>query len=217
MANSKMILELVISEMFGENAFIAHLEGRDDCVVIDPGFDADGIINHIEQKSLTPVAILNTHGHADHIAGNEGLKQRWPECPLVIGAAEASKLANPAENLSANFGVGLVSPAADHTVQDGDTYAAAGFDFHVLETPGHSIGHVVYLWKGESPWILFDGDMLFHGGIGRADFPDGDPNQLLESIRTKLYTLPNDTIVWPGHGDATTIGDEKKYNPFVRG
>lgn len=217
MPNSKMILELVISEMFGENAFIAHLEGRDDCVVVDPGFDADAIISQIEEKGLTPVAILNTHGHGDHIAGNKGLKQRWPECPLVIGAAEASKLTNPEENLSTMFGLGLVSPAADHTVQEGDIYSAAGFDFHVLETPGHSIGHVVYLWKGESPWILFDGDMLFHGGIGRADFPDGDPHQLLESIRTKLYTLPNDTIVWPGHGDATTIGGEKKYNPFVRG
>jgi len=212
-----MILDVVVSQAFMENAFISHLEGRDDCVVVDPGFDADKIIDHIEAKHLALAAILNTHGHADHIAGNVTLKQRWPDCPLVIGAAEAGKLIDPAENLSATFGIGLTSPAADHTVQDGDTYAAAGLEFEVLETPGHSIGHVVYLWKGESPWIVFGGDMLFQGGIGRADFPDGDINQLFESIRSKLYSLPDDTVVWPGHGESTTIGEEKQYNPFVRG
>jgi len=212
-----MIVDLVISEMFGENAFIVHLDGRDDCVVVDPGFDAEKIIDRIEQKGLTLAAILNTHGHADHIAGNEGLKQRWPDCPLVIGEAEASKLTNPAENLSTMFAMQLVSPSADRTVQEGDTFAAAGFEFHVLETPGHSIGHVVYLCKGGSPWIVFDGDMLFHGGVGRSDFPDGDTQQLINSIRKKLYSLPDDTIVWPGHGEATTIGAEKRYNPFVRG
>ncbi len=217
MSNSQMIVDVVISDMFGENAFIAHLEGRDDCVVVDPSFDADKIINHIDQKGLTPAAILNTHGHADHIAGNAALKRRWPECPLVIGAAEASKLTDPTENLSATFGMGLTSPAADQLVRDGETFSAAGMDFEILETPGHSAGHIVILWKGDSPWMMFGGDMLFQGGVGRSDFPDGDTQQLIGSIQTRLYTLPDDTIVLPGHGDSTTIGEERRYNPFVRG
>lgn len=217
MSNSKMIVDVVISDMFGENAFIAHLEGSVDCVVIDPSFDADKIINHIDQKGLVPAAIINTHGHADHIAGNAALKQRWPDCPLVIGAAEASKLTDATKNLSATFGVGMTSPPADHLVKEGETYSVAGMDFEILETPGHSIGHIVLLWKGASPWMAFGGDMLFQGGVGRSDFPDGDTQQLIDSIRTKLYTLPDDTIVLPGHGDSTTIGEEKRCNPFVRG
>jgi glyoxylase-like metal-dependent hydrolase (beta-lactamase superfamily II) len=212
-----MIVDVVISDMFGENALVAHLEGRNDCVVVDPGFDAEKIINHIDQKGLVPAAILNTHGHADHIAGNAALKRRWPDCPLVIGAADAPKLTDPTKNLSATFGIGLRSPAADDLVRDGETYSVAGMDLEILETPGHSVGHVVILWKGDSPWIVFGGDMLFQGGVGRSDFPDGNTQQLIESIRAKLYTLPDDTIVLPGHGDSTTIGEEKRYNPFVRG
>ncbi|MCU0978573.1 MAG: MBL fold metallo-hydrolase, partial [Pirellulaceae bacterium] len=171
----------------------------------------------IEQLQLSPAAILNTHGHADHIAGNAALKQRWPECPLVIGADEASKLTDPAGNLSGSYGIGLISPAADRLVGDGDTFQAAGIELEVLATPGHSCGHVVYLYKGATPWIVFGGDVLFQGSVGRADFPDSDPQLLADSIRQKLYQLPEDTIVLPGHGDATTIGQERQFNPFVRG
>jgi glyoxylase-like metal-dependent hydrolase (beta-lactamase superfamily II) len=203
--------------MFAENSYIAHLEGHSDCVVVDPGFDADKIIQRIEDKQLTPSAFLNTHGHADHIAGNAAMKQRWPDCPLVIGAKEAVKLTDPAANLSATYGIAVVSPPADQSVREGDTYSAAGLEFHVLETPGHSSGHVVFVWRGGEPWVVFGGDMLFQGSVGRADFPDSNPQQLVDSIRTKLYTLPDDTIVRSGHGEATTIGEEKRYNPFVRG
>jgi glyoxylase-like metal-dependent hydrolase (beta-lactamase superfamily II) len=203
--------------MFGENAFIARLEGRNDCLVVDPGFDADQIIQRIEQLDLTPAAILNTHGHADHIAGNATLKRRWPECPLVIGADEAAKLTDPESNLSGSYGIGLTSPPADRQVNEGDTFEAAGIQLEVLATPGHSCGHVVYVYKGQSPWLVFGGDVLFQGSVGRADFPDSDPQTLAGSIRGKLYTLPDDTVVLPGHGDATTIGHEKQHNPFVRG
>jgi glyoxylase-like metal-dependent hydrolase (beta-lactamase superfamily II) len=214
---AKILLDVVVSQMFGENAFIARLEGRGDCLVVDPGFDADRIIQRIEDLQLTPAAILNTHGHADHIAGNGMLKQRWPQCPLVIGADEAAKLTDPAGNLSGSYGIGLVSPPADRLVRDGETFEAAGIELEVLATPGHSCGHVIFLYKGNSPWIVFGGDVLFQGSVGRADFPDSDPRVLADSIRGKLYSLPEDTIVLPGHGDPTTIGRERHSNPFVRG
>ncbi len=213
---AQMLLDVVVSQMFGENAFIARLEGRDDCLVVDPGFDADRIVQRIEQLGLTPAAILNTHGHADHIAGNRELKQRWPDCPLVIGADEASKLTDPEGNLSGSYGIGLTSPPADRHLRDGDTFQAAGIELEVLATPGHSRGHIVFVYKGASPWIVFGGDVLFQGSVGRADFPDSDPQTLVESIRQKMYSLPDDTIVLPGHGESTTIGQEKQFNPFVR-
>ncbi len=216
MPERKLIADVIVSEMFGENAYIVHLEGSDECVVVDPGFDAHRIIEHIEREKLAPVAFLNTHGHADHIAGNEALKQRWPACPLIIGAKEAAKLTDPMANLSGSYGIAIVSPPADQQLVEGDVCPAAGLDLGVLETPGHSAGHVVFIWRGGTPWKVFGGDVLFQGSVGRADFPDSNPGQLVKSIRTKLYTLPDATVVLPGHGDPTTIGIEKRTNPFVR-
>lgn len=217
MPNSKLILDVVVSQLFMENAYVVHLEGRTECVVFDPGFDAAAIAERIDQRQLVLAAILNTHGHADHIAGNAALKQRYPDCPLVIGVQDTAKLTDPRGNLSGTFGVPVTSPPADRQVQQGDTIEVAGMTFHVLETPGHSAGHVVYLFQDDSPWLLFGGDMLFQGSVGRADFPDSNPQQLVQSIRQRLYALPEDTVVLPGHGDHTTIGEEKHHNPFVRG
>jgi hydroxyacylglutathione hydrolase len=209
-------LQVVVSQLFSENAYLGHLEGRDDCIVVDPGFDTDEIIEYLTRKRLTPAAILNTHGHADHIAGNEAMKRCWPEVPLVIGAGDAEKLLDPEKNLSRPFGMDVLSPPADLLVREGDRYSAAGFDLEVFECPGHSIGHVVFLWRGQSPWIVFGGDVLFQQSIGRTDFPDGSFEMLEKAIRTKLYVLPDDTVVLPGHGPKTTIGAEKRSNPFVR-
>lgn len=208
---------VVVSQLFAENAYIAYLEGRSDCLVIDPGLDADQIIQFITEHRLTPAAILNTHGHADHIAGNEAMKRCWPEAPLVIGAGDAEKLTDPEKNLSRPFGYDIISPPADQTVSEGQSLQAAGFDLEIFECPGHSVGHVVFIWKGESPWVVFGGDVLFQGSIGRTDFPDGSFEQLAHAIRTKIYCLPDDTLVLPGHGDVTTVGTEKQTNPFVPG
>jgi glyoxylase-like metal-dependent hydrolase (beta-lactamase superfamily II) len=109
----------------------------------------------------------------------------------------------------------LVSPSADATVQDGDIYEAAGFDWQVRTIPGHTLGHVVYLWEGQDPPVVFVGDVIFAGSIGRTDFPDGDHRQLVLGIRSKLFTLPDETILYPGHGPATTVGEEKRNNPFA--
>ena len=217
MTQTELLLDVVVSAMFEENSFVARLEGRADCVIVDPGFDAERIIALVSSRGLTPAAILNTHGHADHIAGNAALKERWPQCPLVIGARDASKLTDPDGNLSGLFGFGLTSPPADVLLSDGESYSVAGLALEVRETPGHTVGHVVYVWKGRTPWVVFGGDMLFRGSVGRADFPDSNPADLVRSIRTRLYSLPDDTIVYSGHGEETTIGHEKRYNPFVRG
>lgn len=208
-------IDTILSQPFGENTLVARLRGRDDCVVFDPGLEPDKILAFLAEHRLEPAAILITHGHADHIGGNRAMKQQWPDCPLVIGSGDAEKLTDATKNLSARFGGGFTSPPADVQLNEGDHYAAAGFDFEVLETPGHSAGHVVFVWRGGSPWIVFGGDVLFAGGIGRYDFPDGDFGQLRDSIQGKLFMMPDDTIVLPGHGPATTIGEEKRSNTFV--
>jgi glyoxylase-like metal-dependent hydrolase (beta-lactamase superfamily II) len=217
LSQSTPIVHSILSLPFGENTYVAHFEGRPDCVVFDPGLEPGKILAYLDARHLTPAAILCTHGHSDHIAGNGTLKERWPDCPLVIGDGDAYKLTDPEGNLSAPFGLPLVSPPADRTVREGETYSAAGFDFEVIETPGHSAGHVVFLWRGSAPFRLFGGDVLFQGSIGRTDLFDGNHELLLSVIREKLFTLPEDTIVLPGHGRPTSIGEEKRTNPFVRG
>jgi hydroxyacylglutathione hydrolase len=212
---SPPIIKAVTSALFEENAYLVSLSGRDDGIIVDPGPEPDSILEEVDRLGWRPAAILNTHGHADHIAGNAAMKDRWPECPLIIGRDDASKLTDPVGNLSAGFGIGLVSPPADRTVGEGEALELAGVRWTVLETPGHSRGHVVFVARELSPMIVLGGDVLFAGSIGRSDFPDGDPAALVASIREKLFTLPDDTIVLPGHGPATTVGRERRSNPFV--
>jgi glyoxylase-like metal-dependent hydrolase (beta-lactamase superfamily II) len=118
-------------------------------------------------------------------------------------------------NLSGPFGMPITSPPADQTVDEGDTVTAAGLTFEVYEIPGHSPGHVVFVLRG-SPCRVFGGDVLFRGGIGRFDFPGGSEAQLLGGIRGKLFTLPADTVIYPGHGPVTTVGHEMRTNPYLK-
>ena len=215
MTQPEIQVAAIVSVAFQENTYVAHLEGSKDCLVVDPGLEPEKILAYLDEVGLVPAAILNTHGHSDHIAGNAALKERWADCPLVIGSGDAAKLVDPTLNLSSAFGLPLRSPPADLTVTDGETYSAAGFDLEVREIPGHSIGHVVFVWKGGNPFVAFVGDVIFSGSIGRSDFPDGNFRQLADGIHTKLFTLPDDTVLLSGHGPATTVGEEKRSNPFV--
>ena len=205
----------ITSAPFDENAYLVYFESREDCLVVDPGLEPGKIVAAIEDRERTLAAILCTHGHADHIAGNGYLKQRWPEAPLIIGAGDANKLTDAEENLSSGFGIALTSPPADRTVVAGEVLDIAGLRLEVRPTPGHSTGHVVFVATDLSPIHVFGGDVLFAGSVGRTDFPGCSMEVLRQSIYEQLYPLPYDTIVLPGHGPPTTIGEEKRTNPFV--
>ena len=211
-----MQLHTIVSMPFAENTYIVWQSGSSEAVVIDPGFDPEPVLEKLADEALTVRLILNTHGHVDHIAGNADLKAAFPDAPLVIGAGDAEMLTNPMLNLSGLSGVDIRSPRADRLVREGEMIEAAGFRFEVFDIPGHSPGHVVYLVR-EDPPVVFGGDVLFRGSIGRTDFPGGDLEQLLAGIRAKLWPLPDDTIVYSGHGPVTTVGHEKRLNPFLAG
>jgi hydroxyacylglutathione hydrolase len=207
-------LAVVESRKFAENAYIVGASESEEVFVIDPGFDADRIIAHLKKKSLKLQAIVLTHGHSDHIAGVEAMKQFAPAAPIIIGRLEAAMLTDPVLNLSAAYGFPITSPPADQLVDDGEVLKIAGLTMTVRHIPGHSPGHVVYTVDHE-PMIVLGGDVLFAGSVGRTDFPGGSFEELEAGIRTKLFTLPDDTKVFPGHGPPTTIGEEKQSNPFV--
>jgi len=171
-------------------------------------------MDQLSAQKLEPAAILNTHGHADHIAGNEALKSRFPDVPLAVGLRDADMLSSPALNLSALFGLPFISPPADRLLREGELIQYGGIPLEVMDLPGHTPGHIVFIYRG-SPPLVFGGDVLFREGIGRYDFPGGDGRALVDGIRKKLFAMPSDTIVYPGHGPDTTIGHEMEFNPFV--
>ncbi len=207
-------IEVIVSAPFMENTLIVNRPGRRDCVVVDPGFEPEKIIDALHHRKLTPAVILLTHGHVDHIAGNTDLRRVWPALPILIGARDAPMLTDPLANLSALGDEAITSPPADRLLVEGDRIEEAGIALDVLDLPGHSPGHIVYVWRGDAPCVVLGGDVLFQGSIGRCDFPGGDQDLLVGGIQKKLFSLPDDTIVYPGHGDPTTVGWEKRTNPF---
>ena len=212
--NVRLNIDTIVSPPFEENTYVVWRDDADGLLVIDPGLEPELVLGVIADLGRPVAAILNTHGHADHIAGNAALKQAFPEAPLVVGAGETALLADPFLNMSATFGFKIVSPPADRLVREGDRLDYAGIELEVLDIPGHSPGHVVFLHRGP-PITVFGGDVLFEGSIGRTDFPGSSHEKLTTGIRTKLLTLPADTIVYPGHGRPTTVGKERRSNPFV--
>lgn len=217
MTSDNFIVVPIVSMPFQENTYVAHLLDRTDCLVVDPGLEPRLILDYLSQERLTVAMILNTHGHSDHIGGNAAVKQAFPDAPLVIGEGDAPMLQDPMLNLSGLAGLRLVSPPADRTVREGEIVEAGGFRLTVRHIPGHTAGHIVFVWHEHQPVVVFGGDVLFAGSIGRSDFPGGNHQSLLDGIRQKLFTLPDDTRVLPGHGPETTVGVERRTNPWLRG
>jgi glyoxylase-like metal-dependent hydrolase (beta-lactamase superfamily II) len=207
-------IHTIVSLPFEENTYVAWLPRRGDALVIDPGLEPEAILAFLDEQKLTPAAMLNTHGHADHIGGNALLKEAFPAAPLLIGANEAHLLTDADANLSAPFGFPIVSPPADRLLHDSEELDLAGITMQVREIPGHSPGHVVFICRTDPP-IVFGGDVLFRGSVGRTDFPGGSAERLFTGIRTHLFALPDETVIYPGHGPVTTVGHEKRTNPFL--
>ncbi len=200
---------------FQENMFVLH-DASNDCVIIDPGcytsVEQQILKKYIEENKLKPVLLLNTHCHVDHIAGNRFVHDTYGLLPTIH--KDDLIVLQSQETICHIYGLNYdPSPLPEKFIADGDVISFGNSTFKVLFTPGHAPGHVVF-YNEENKFVI-NGDVLFSGSIGRTDLPLADFDTLNHSIRTKLYTLPNETIVYCGHGPATSIGHEKKNNPFV--
>lgn len=184
-----------------------------ECWIIDAGFDPQPMIEHIRRQNLRPLRVILTHAHLDHIAGLSLLRAVFPGIPILVHENERDFLRDPMLNLSALIDAPLVAPDASGTLEHGQILELGGFEIEVRHTPGHSPGGIT-LHQPQAK-VTFVGDTLFAGSIGRYDFPTSDGRLLLESIRTQLLTLPDDTRILPGHGPESTIGEERRHNPYV--
>lgn len=192
----------------------ADAAGGVPCWIVDASFEPEPLIDHVLHAGLRPEALIFTHAHIDHIAGAFEVRRAFPDVQVWIHETEEGWLNDPELNLSAAAGLPVTAPHATRRLKDGDELTLGSLTWRVLHVPGHSPGSAA-LWC-ESEGVVLGGDALFAGSIGRTDFPGCSFKDLERSIRTKLYTLPDATTVYPGHGPATTIGREKRSNPFVR-
>lgn len=193
------------------NCYLVFDEETREAVIIDPADNGAFLLNQCDEHSLTPKAILLTHGHFDHIYAVPDLIRAFP-MPVFAGKKEENLLKDPSLNLSVTYGDG-VSVKRTEPVEDGQEISLLGRTWKVLETPGHTEGSVCYYLEEEN--MLFSGDTLFCESYGRTDFPTGSSRKLTASVTEKLFSLPDKVNVYPGHESQTTIGHEKKYNPLA--
>lgn len=198
--------------------YVINFDRHPEALVIDAGGDGEKIIQYLHKHSFKPVYLVNTHGHIDHIGANRELKEAFPEMVICIHPADAPMLTMANKNLSPELGFKYLSPPSDKLLEEGDILSLAKHNFRILHTPGHTPGGISLFYEPSDknqPPVIFTGDTLFQMGVGRTDFPGGSMQKLINSIRQKILTLPDETVVYPGHGPPTTVGDEKRGNPFL--
>ncbi|MEM1607364.1 MAG: MBL fold metallo-hydrolase [Candidatus Bathyarchaeia archaeon] len=208
------IISLTVGFLY-TNCYIVICEETRESLIIDPGFTGDEmrrILSEIRKNRLRIKYIVNTHGHADHISGNTSIK-RATGAILAAHCKDAEMLIDPAKNLSLMLGLNVVSPPPDIVLRGEEEIEVGHIKLKVLHTPGHTPGSISLYCRDLG--AVFTGDSLFAGSIGRADFPGSSCRDLLLSIREKILALPDETVVYPGHGESTTIGVERRSNPFL--
>ncbi len=202
-------IETITVSMFATNCYLVSCALTQEAIIIDPGADAKRIMARIEKGQLKIRAIINTHGHIDHIGANGKLKEAY-QVPILLSEKDLTVYRNP------GFGLGLVlkkQPAPDRFIKEGEIIEFGEQSLAVIDTPGHTEGGVSLVGSG----LVFCGDTLFAGSVGRTDLAGGSYQTLLKSIKEKLMTLSSEAIVYCGHGPATTIGVEAQTNPFITG
>ena len=201
---------------FQENSFVIYDDSK-DCIIIDPGCysveEEEELENFITKNNLTPVKVINTHCHIDHILGNNFVINKW-NIDLYIHELEVSIL-NNAKEISSIYGFEKykISPLPNKFLSEGDTINFGRSKLDILYTPGHSPGHICLYHKKEN--ILISGDIIFKGSVGRTDLPGGNHQTLIQSIHKKILPMPDNTVIFCGHGPSTILEKEKKENPFL--
>lgn len=207
-----MLIKRITAGVFGTNTYMVINDDTKEAVIIDPADIPANLNAYIKQEGLTIKAILLTHAHFDHVMGIDKAIELYGQMPVYVGKQDLELLHNAVLNESLTFTDGYTYDGGD-AIYDGQVLSVIGCDFKVIHTPGHTPGGVCYYLESED--VLFSGDTLFRASVGRTDFKASNHNDLLQSIKEKLYALPDDTMVYPGHMSATTIEFEKKHNPFV--
>ncbi len=200
---------------FMTNTYILYNEETMEGVVVDPSFSPEHYIKAINEEKIHLRSIFLTHGHVDHMAGMNELRKAFPAAKMYMDKRDQPFLRDPEKNLSYMFPVPTLVDDADVWVKDGDEIETCGYTFQVIDTAGHTPGGISFYMKREG--LVFTGDSLFQGSIGRTDFPGGSLKELTGTIKKNLFSLPDSTVVLSGHGEQTTIGQEKKTNPFLTG
>lgn len=206
-----MVIKTFIAGMMQTNCYIVSNEETKECFLVDPAVCTPDMVSYIKENGLKLQAILLTHGHFDHILGITEFLREF-EVPVYAYEAEKELLEDAEKNLSSAYGMFYIFKDAEY-LKDGQVLEIAGMKIKVIYTPGHTIGGCCYYLEDEK--VLFSGDTLFYTSIGRTDFETGSYNKLVNSVRLKLFRLPEEVKVYPGHMSETTIGYEKKYNPFL--
>lgn len=207
-----MLFDSIVVGALGVNSFILGCEETRQGVVVDPGDEVDRILARVEQHGLTLTAVINTHGHFDHVGANSALKKVCP-APFYIHQADAPMLGRVAQVANMYGLPGENSPEPDAFLEDGMVIQFGNCQLKIIHTPGHTPGGCCLYLEQEQK--LISGDTLFADGVGRTDLPGGSHQQLVQSIKERLFCLPDQVKVYPGHGPATTIGHEKRHNPYL--